>query len=119
MSSIFLLLHRVHEKVHDSAMKLNYSEPKIYTGGANINNWSRLSVKDKNEALSKKWYVYYSYRSPETGKLIRQINIKGGANLYKDKRSRYHVLLQLKESLYYILSQGFNPYEDMYFPEIG
>jgi hypothetical protein len=40
-------------------MKLNYSEPKIYTGGANINNWSRLSVKDKNEALSKKWYVYY------------------------------------------------------------
>ena len=112
MSSFFLLLQRVHDKVHDSAMKLNYSEPKIYTGGVDINSWSKLSQKEKNLALSKSWYVYYSFRNPLTGKLERQTNIKAGANLYKDKKSRYHILTQLKESLLYILSKGFNPYED-------
>ena len=62
MSTFFLLLQRVHDKVHDSTMKLNYSEPKIFTGGVNIGDWSKLSKKDKKEALSKSWYVYYSIR---------------------------------------------------------
>jgi integrase len=112
MSSFFSLLQRVHEKVHDSAMKLNYSEPKIFTGGVDVNAWSKLSAKDKKDALSKKWYIYYSFRNPITGKLKRQTNIKGGANLYKDKKSRYYILLKLKESLQYVLSEGFNPYEE-------
>jgi hypothetical protein len=43
-------------------MKLNYSEPKIFTRGADIGAWSKLSKKDKKEALSKSWYVYYSIR---------------------------------------------------------
>lgn len=93
-------------------MKLNYSEPKIFTGGVDIGAWSKLSKKDKKEALSKNWYVYYSFRDPITGKLKRQTNIKAGVNLYKDKRSRIHILTQLKESLEYVLSKGFNPYED-------
>ncbi len=93
-------------------MKLNYSEPKIFTGGVDIGVWSKLSKKDKKEALSKNWYVYYSFRDPITGKLKRQTNIKAGVNLYKDKRSRIHILTQLKESLEYVLSKGFNPYED-------
>ncbi|MFC2109969.1 hypothetical protein ACFLRU_00455 [Bacteroidota bacterium] len=38
MSSIFLLLQKVHDNVHDSAMKLNYSEPNIYTGGVDISD---------------------------------------------------------------------------------
>ena len=93
-------------------MKLNYSEPKIYTGGVDATSWSKLSTKDKKKALSKSWYIYYSFRNPATGKLERQTSIKAGANLYKDKKSRYHILKQLKESLVYILSKGFNPYED-------
>jgi integrase len=112
MSSFFLLLQRVHDKVHDSAMKLNYSEPKIFTGGVDITSWSKLSAKDKKTALSKSWYIYYSFRNPTTGKLVRQTSIKAGANLYKDKKSRYYILTQLKESLVYVLSQGFNPYEN-------
>jgi integrase len=112
MPSFFLLLQRVHDKVHDSAMKLNYSEPKIFTGGLDIGAWSKLSAKDKKTALSKSWYIYYSFRNPTTGKLERQTSIKGGANLYKDKKSRYYILTQLKESLVYVLSKGFNPYED-------
>ncbi|MHB0756911.1 tyrosine-type recombinase/integrase, partial [Polaribacter sp. M15] len=30
----------------------------------------------------------------------------------KDKKSRYHILIQLKESLEFILKNGYNPYED-------
>mgnify|MGYP000698791752 CR=1 FL=1 len=112
MSSFFLLLQRVHEKVHDTAMELNYSEPKIYTGGVDVNTWSKLSIKEKKQALSKKWYVYYSYRNPKTGKLKRQTNIKAGANFYKDKKSRLHILSKLQQSLQFVLSKGFYPYED-------
>jgi hypothetical protein len=70
-------------------MKLNYSESKIYTGGIDINTWSKLSAKEKKDALSKSWYVYYSFRNPKTNKLQRQTNIKAGVNLYKDKKSRH------------------------------
>ena len=55
MPTIFLLLQRVHEKVNDSAMKLNYSEPKIFTEGVEINSWSKHSAKDKKDAFSKKY----------------------------------------------------------------
>ncbi len=57
-------------------MKLDYSEPKIFTGGTDISNWSKLSATDKDEALSKSWFVYFSYRHPETGKLKKQPFIK-------------------------------------------
>ncbi|WP_304141847.1 tyrosine-type recombinase/integrase [Mesoflavibacter zeaxanthinifaciens] len=111
MSSIFLLLQRVHDLVHDLPMKLNYSKPKIYTGGVDIHQWSKLTKKEQKEALSKFWYVYYSYRNPKTGKLVRQTNIKGGANQYKDKKSRYYVLKMLKEGLEIVLQDGFSPYD--------
>ena len=67
-------------------MKLNYSEPKIFTGGVTIGAWSKLSAKDKRAALSKSWYVYYSFINPTTEKLQRQTSIKAGVNRYKDKK---------------------------------
>jgi integrase len=112
MPSFFLLLQGVHDRVHDLPMKLNYSEPKIFTGGVDITTWSKLSAKEKKSALSKSWYVYYSFRDPKTGRLKRQTNIKAGVNLYKDKKSRLYILNQLKESLEYILEKVFNNYKD-------
>ena len=44
-----------YESAYDLSMKKNYSNPKIY---------------DANGDLSKRWYVYFSYRNPETGKCI-------------------------------------------------
>ena len=61
MSSIFLLLQKVHDSVHDLSMKLNYSEPKIFTGGVDITSWSKLSKALQKDALKKDWYVYYSF----------------------------------------------------------
>lgn len=83
MSSILLLLQNVHENVHVFKMKPNYSEPKIYTGGVDINKWNKLSKEEQKAALEKDWYIYYSFRNPKTGKLERQNNFKGGINRSK------------------------------------
>ena len=74
MSSVFILLQKVHQIVHhlnennpDLTLKTkNYSEPNIYTGGVDIRLWSKLSKDEKKEALSKKWYVYYKFRNPNS-----------------------------------------------------
>ena len=112
MSSIFLLLQNVHDNVHDFGMKLNYSDPKIYTGGVDVNTWSKLTKQQQKQALDKDWYVYYSFRNPNTGKLVRQTNIKGGVNRHKSKRNRYHILKVMKQGLDMVLLDGFNPYQD-------
>tara|TARA_R110001583_G_scaffold68241_1_gene194395 strand:+ start:97 stop:351 length:255 start_codon:yes stop_codon:yes gene_type:complete len=54
-----------------------FFHPKIYTAKGN---------------LSKRWYVYYIFRNPETGKLERIKNIYGKSNLYKTKEKRLSVL---------------------------
>ncbi|WP_339629660.1 site-specific integrase [uncultured Maribacter sp.] len=112
MSSISVLLLNVHENVHVLRMKLNYSEPKIYTGGVDITQWSKLTKKEQKSALQKNWYVYYRYRNPKTGKLVKQTNLKSGANRHKDKASRYHILKQIKLAIEIVLQEGFNPYGD-------
>lgn len=93
-------------------MKLDYSEPKIFTGGVDISNWSKLTSVQKKDALSKSWFVYYSFRHPETGKLKKQPFIKAGANNFKTKRERYSFLRTMREALSKLLELGFNPYED-------
>ncbi|MDT0552089.1 tyrosine-type recombinase/integrase [Urechidicola vernalis] len=110
MSLNALLLRTVYENVHDFKMIQPFSEPKIYTGGVDISMWSKLSNEQKTTALSKEWYLYYSYRNPTTGKLKRQPNIKAGVNRYKTKRERLSFLKVMKESLLELLKAGFNPY---------
>ena len=61
-----------HDLEHNLAHKTNFSTPKIY---------------DAKRDLSKRWYVYFSYRNPKTGKLQRMKNIYGNANLYKTKEA--------------------------------
>lgn len=112
MSSISLLLLNVYENVHTFNMKLNFSEPKIYTGSVDISQWSRLSTNQQKNALSKDWYIYYSFRDLKTGNLKRQPNIKAGANRYKNKSKRYQFLKILQKNLLLLLESGFNPYKD-------
>jgi hypothetical protein len=111
MSSISLLLRNVYENEYVFSMNLNYSEPKIYTGAVDITEWSRLTKKQQKEALLKDWYVYYSFRDPKTQKLKRQSQIKGGANRFKDKQSRCHILNQMQKALSIVLKEGYDPYQ--------
>ncbi|RAR51058.1 tyrosine-type recombinase/integrase [Flavobacterium lacus] len=112
MSSILLLLQTVHQNVHQIEMKPNFSKPLIYTGGQDINQWNKLSKKEKEVALSKDWYVYFKFRNPETGKLVRQANIKAGANRIKTKEERYKFLSDVRDNLELLLKMGFNPYDE-------
>jgi hypothetical protein len=109
MSVISLILPNVYENVHVFKMKCNYSEPKIYTAGVNVPNWSSLSKSEQKKALNKEWYIYYSFRHPKTHKLVRQNNIKAGANKYKTKTERLKFLKILQRNLSIILQNGFNP----------
>ena len=112
MSNIILLLRKVHSNVHVFNMKLKYSEPKIYTGGVDIHQWSKLSATAKKAALDKDWYVYFSFRDPETGILKRQTNIKAGANSYKEMKKRIAHLRTIQRNLFLLLEAGFDPYGD-------
>jgi integrase len=112
MSLSFLILRAVNARVNDLSLKLDYSEPKIFTGGIDISNWSKLPTAKKKEALSKSWFVYYSFRHPETGKLKKQPFIKAGANNFKTKRERYAFLRTMRDALSKLLEFGFDPYQD-------
>ncbi len=69
-------------------MKSNYSDPKIFTGGVDINAWSKLSQKEKNTALDKIVTSTYSSRNPNTGKLVRQTEVY----MHKGKCTRLYLL---------------------------
>ncbi len=74
-----------------------YSEPKIYDAGGD---------------LSKRWYVYFSFRNPETGKMTRQTPVYGNANRYRTKAERMEILTMYRRSISDFLKRGLSPYED-------
>ena len=86
-----------HVFEHDLLVKKNFSNPKIYTAKGD---------------LSKRWYVYFSFRNPETGKLQRMKNIYGKTNHYKTKEDRMWILSAYRKKLLQLLKKGFNPFED-------
>lgn len=86
-----------HDSEHDLSKKKNYSVTKIYNANGDI---------------KKRWYVYFSYRNPDTGKLLRLKNIYGIANKYKTKEERMSVLVMYRIALLKLLKQGYNPFED-------
>lgn len=75
-----------------------FSVPKIFHGG------------DKYD-LKKRWYVYYSFRNPETGKLERQDNIYFNVNRdYHTKKDRLNRLKVIQKELEWFLENGYSPY---------
>ncbi|WOD43755.1 phage integrase N-terminal SAM-like domain-containing protein [Hwangdonia lutea] len=85
-----------HDLEHDLAHKKDFSDPKIYTA---------------NDDLSKRWYVYFSFRNPKTGKMTRMKNIYGGANKFKTKEERIALLSRYQRRLLKLLKEGYNPYQ--------
>ena len=76
---------------YDLSLKKQFSNPKIYTAKGD---------------LTKRWYVYFSYRNPETGKLKRQTPFYGNANTYKTKEERMAVLTIYKNIINKYLNEG-------------
>ncbi|OUR90913.1 hypothetical protein A9Q87_13335 [Flavobacteriales bacterium 34_180_T64] len=86
-----------YELEHNLSSKKFFSTPKIYNANGN---------------LTKRWYVYFSFRNPETGKLERMKNIYGTVNLYKTKEDRLTILSMYRRRLLRLLREGYNPFED-------
>lgn len=90
-----------HDSEHvfepDFPLKKKFSTPKIY---------------DANGDLSKRWYVRYSFRNPETGLLERMPNIYGIANQFSTKEKRMSVLSTYVRRAEVLLSRGYNPFEN-------
>ena len=86
-----------YDCAYDLPMKKNYSSPKIYTA---------------NGDLKKRWYVYFSYRNPKTGRLKRITPFYGDANKYKTKEDRLFVLSACRTKILELLKKGYNPFDD-------
>lgn len=65
-----------------------------------------------NGELTKRWYVYFSFPKPQTGKMQRMQNIYGVANSYHTKEARLQFLTTYRRSLIKLLKLGYNPFED-------
>jgi integrase/recombinase XerD len=65
---------------------------------------------DANNCLDKQWFVYYSYKHPETGKYERFR--KWISNRIKTKSGRRAKALELTSSINSRLRQGWNPFAD-------
>lgn len=90
-------------------MKKNYSIG-FYTGGIDIENLRVLTDDQVQKALAKDWYLRWSFRHPETGKLTRQRNFKGGVNRLKTVKERISFLKEHKKRLEELLNDGLSPY---------
>lgn len=86
-----------YESAYDLSQKRLFSEPKIYTAKGNLN---------------KRWYIYFSFRNPETGRMKRLTPFYGEANKYKTKEERLEVLTVYRKSLLKLLMLGYNPFKD-------
>ena len=86
-----------YEIEYDSQLKKQFSAPKIYTAKGD---------------LSKRWYVYFSYRDPITEKLKRLTPFYGIANKFKAKEERLEVLTVYRKTILKLLNQGYNPFTD-------
>ncbi|MDL2143584.1 site-specific integrase [Flavobacterium tructae] len=97
MSKIGHLLTKEYDNAYDLTYKKPYSIPSIY---------------DANGDLSKRWYVYYSFRNPLTNKLERQTPIYSGVNQFKSLKERKEAIKILAKAVESILKNGFNPYDE-------
>ncbi|MDT0556217.1 tyrosine-type recombinase/integrase [Patiriisocius hiemis] len=86
-----------HDLEHTLEHKKQFSTPKIYSAKGD---------------LSKRWYVYFSFRNPATGKLQRMKNIYGIANKFDTREDRMTVLTCYRINLIRLLKKGYSPFED-------
>lgn len=90
-------LQNEYESEYDLHLKKNFSVPKIYSANGDLN---------------KRWYVYFSYRDPNSGKLKRQTPIYSNANKFKTKEERLSVLVTYRKALLNLLKKGYSPHAD-------
>ncbi|WP_233885309.1 tyrosine-type recombinase/integrase [Tenacibaculum piscium] len=99
----------VNEQLKTLSLRFNilknlYSEPKIYRYKELINGKKQISI-------NKQWHVYYYYRNPKNGKMVKFTERKG-INRLKTIASRNLASKNLQKALKRYLQDGFNPFAE-------
>ena len=82
---------------------------------SNRGQWSKPKIYDAGGDITKRWYVYFSYRDPQTGKMVRQNPIYLGVNkAFKTLAERYANIKRVRAIVEQKLINGYNPYKDKY-----
>ena len=101
MAKILHILQTEYETEYAMSNRGQYTKPKIYDAGGDI---------------TKRWYVYFSYRDPQTGNLVRQKPIYLKVNQRcKTLSERRAVIKKIRDVLERHLENGsINPYAQKY-----
>jgi integrase len=75
-----------------------------------MNNYKLARLNDSQGDLSKQWFVYYSYKHPETKKLVRFRKVLSMKLL--TKTARYKKSNEIISALNVKLKAGWNPFND-------
>jgi integrase len=79
-----------------------YTEPKLHIP----------KTKDRKPDISKRWYVYFYFRNPHTGKMDkRPLKFYKGLNRLKTVRDRKRGGKQLVSTLKKLLNDGYDPFK--------
>lgn len=98
MSRMLRVVKNAYENAYDLKMsKKQYSGP---------------TIQDYNGDLTQRWYVYYSFRNPDSGLMERQTPLYVGINQHKSLRDRREAASVLLKTVKAILEAGFNPFVD-------
>ncbi len=92
-----------------------YSKPKIYPKIVTSRSLSDFTRTEKAEILKKykRWYVYYSYRNPVTGRMERQDPIYMNVNRsFPDFDDRLKHIKRIQKMVDNLLKEGFSPFEN-------
>ncbi|OAB79759.1 tyrosine-type recombinase/integrase [Cochleicola gelatinilyticus] len=97
-------------------VKMEYSEVKLHIPKTMVNGKKVPSV-----APGARWYVYFYYRNPDTGKFDSRskFDFKHGINRYKTVAQRKAFGKSLVRAYTRLLSEGFNPYEKTFPPNFN
>lgn len=94
-----------YENEYGTKSMRKFTKPKIFHGGDEYD-------------MSKRWYVYFSFRNPKTGLLERQRPIYMKVN-HKDnnKTDRLKLLKEIQQETHKLLKEGYSPYPDEHAPK--
>lgn len=102
----------------DFYKKIQNAYANAYTNAYAMKNrglYSTPKIYDANGDMTKRWYVYFSFRNPQTGKMERQTPIYLGVNKFKKLSERKEAIKILRDTLEKGLANGtINPYENSY-----
>lgn len=102
MSKKLRILINEYANAYDLNVMKEFSKPKIYDAGGKL-----FDAKGK----PTRWYVYYSFRNPQTNKLERQVPIYAGINRLDTVTERRAAINNIRKAITCILEAGlFNPF---------